>query len=768
MPQQDAIARSVEQVLPVTGYLDRLSARSGDTVVAHVATAERASCTARLVRVVCADPNPDGPGLVLEDHADVFSIEFESRYQPVPRGSYALVDEGPPIPPQATLTWTALVYPTRLRDGSQSVIAHLDGTGSGIVLAIGRDGAAVTRHAGGDSASVATGVALTERRWYRIWATWQPDLQRLEVGQRNLGLPYEPPREVRNGIEAGAENGAHRAPHSLYIGARPGTPVSQHFNGRIEDPAVLRGRHDGAALLSLDLAAPPPTLILGLDFSKRMESQTVEDVGPGAYHGRLINLPMRAVKGSRWSGDERCWRTAPRHYAAVHFHDDDISDCGWEPSFAFEVPTSLGSGSYAFELTCGAHKDWLPFYVPAPKSGPHRRIAVLASTLTHQVYANHIRNNVDGSFRARIEAWGAYPWNAEDYPIYGASTYNNHSDGTGICYSSRLRPMLTMRPGYLTFNDPAGSGLRHYPADSQLHAWLEHMGHEYDIVTDDELDAEGVEVLRPYQVLLTGSHPEYHTANMLDALQAYVAGGGRLAYLGGNGFYWKVVRNKDAAGILEIRRTEGGIRAWAAEPGEYYHAFDGSYGGLWLRNGRPPQSVAGVGFSAQGRVTGSYYRRLPASYAPAFAWLFDGIDDEKIGDFGFGGGGAAGYELDRADARLGTPHDAVVLARSEAHGPTFMAPPEEILTHLKTVTGERPEDLVRAEMVFFRTEGGGTVFAAGSITFCGALPFNRFENNVSRLLDNLVRAFSSEELPAPGPDVKADLSQRARDPAGVT
>jgi hypothetical protein len=39
--------------------------------------------------------------------------------------------------------------------------------------------------------------------------------------------------------------------------------------------------------------------------------------------------------------------------------------------------------------------------------------------------------------------------------------------------------------------------------------------------------------------------------------------------------------------------------------GEYYHA-DGAYGGLWRRNGRPPQKLCGVGFSAQGLFEGSY------------------------------------------------------------------------------------------------------------------------------------------------------------------
>ena len=117
--------------------------------------------------------------------------------------------------------------------------------------------------------------------------------------------------------------------------------------------------------------------------------------------------------------------------------------------------------------------------------------------------------------------------------------------------------------------------------------------------------------------------------------------------------------------VVEVRRAEGGIRAWAAEPGEYFQALDGGYGGLWRRNGRPPQMLCGVGFSAQGLFEGSYYRRMPDAADPRAAWIFDGIEGEIIGDFGLSGGGAAGFELDRADFALGTPPNALILARSE-------------------------------------------------------------------------------------------------------
>ena len=70
--------------------------------------------------------------------------------------------------------------------------------------------------------------------------------------------------------------------------------------------------------------------------------------------------------------------------------------------------------------------------------------------------------------------------------------------------------------------------------------------------------------------------------------------GGALHYLGGNGFYWRIARHREDPALLEIRRAEDGLRAWASQPGEYYNAFDGAYGGLWRRSGRAPQKLVGI------------------------------------------------------------------------------------------------------------------------------------------------------------------------------
>ena len=69
--------------------------------------------------------------------------------------------------------------------------------------------------------------------------------------------------------------------------------------------------------------------------------------------------------------------------------------------------------------------------------------------------------------------------------------------------------------------------------------------------------------------------------------------------------------------------------------------------------------------------------------------------------------------------------------------------PEELLSHVNTVTGERPADLIRAEIVLFETAQGGAVFATGSITYCGSLSPDGYDNPVSRLTGNVLRRFGA-------------------------
>lgn len=729
------------RVLPIAGYMERLSARPGEGLDVKVSATGGGEYGAEVLRIVSADPNPAGPGLIYEPCDFGLVDSHPARRQEIDIGSYAVAPAHPAFAGEALLI-SLLVQPWLLREAPSSLASAVDDGGRGWRLEIDKGGLSFSyRGADGEEVRSILPIKMKRRHWHRVWAGYDRAAARLLVGVQPL----------KGGTATAREESATLSPlpegAPLVLAARiAGGRSEGHFNGRLEDPALHADLPPGADAPPDPQDAPAEALLAWWDFSQKIESQTIVDRGPLGIGGRLVNVPTRAVCGARWDGSVMHWREAPRDYAAIHFHEDDLHDCGWETDFTIEIPQGTPSGVYGLRLSQGGAEDIVPFYVLPPRRNsperPRAHVCFLASSFTYQVYANHARGNCDESMRTRMADWGATPFNPDDYPIYGRSTYNFHPDGSGNSFASRLRPMLTVRPAFLTFVDQAGSGLRHFSADTHLLTWLESRGIAFDVVTDEDLDDEGIDLISGYRTVLTGSHPEYHTVGTLDALEAYTATGGKLVYLGGNGFYWKVARSPDLPGGIEVRRGEGGIRAWAADPGEYYHQLDGAYGGLWRRNGRPPQRLVGVGFSSQGLFEGSYYRRLPASEGADVAWIFEGVEEEKIGDYGLSGGGAAGFELDRADVELGTPDNATVLARSEGHSGSFVVVPEELLSHLHTVSGEKPPDLIRSELVYFERPGGGAVFSVGSITFCGSLNENKGRNGVSQLLENVVRRFA--------------------------
>ena len=79
---------------------------------------------------------------------------------------------------------------------------------------------------------------------------------------------------------------------------------------------------------------------------------------------------------------------------------------------------------------------------------------------------------------------------------------------------------------------------------------------------------------------------------------------------------------------------------------------------------------------------------------------------------------------------------------------------EDLAYNSPIATGTTSE-LVRADMVFFETANGGGVFSVGSITWCGALAHNDYDNNVSRITENVLRRFA-----APNPHLRNRLHFR--------
>ena len=167
-----------------------------------------------------------------------------------------------------------------------------------------------------------------------------------------------------------------------------------------------------------------------------------------------------------------------------------------------------------------------------------------------------------------------------------------------------------------------------FAADLSIVGWLEAMEYDYEGITDEDLHREGAALLRGYSVVLTGTHPEYYSSAMLDAWESYLTSGGRMMYLGGNGFYWITSYHPDKPYLVEVRKGEGGSRAWQAHPGEYFHSTTGERGGVWRNRARAPQKLVGVGFAAQGFDRSSYFRRMPDSLDGNARFIFDGVGEE--------------------------------------------------------------------------------------------------------------------------------------------
>jgi len=497
-------------------------------------------------------------------------------------------------------------------------------------------------------------------------------------------------------------------PHEIVIGASltKGTRTLNATIGRI----VLASR--GAEVASFHMpAVGRPT---------RVEPT----MGAGAAL-QVHNAPTFAVRSARWDGTQHDPRQAPEHYDAVMLHDDDLDDAGWPVTHRIAVPKDADSGVYGLTVHAAGQMITWPFFVT-----PRRRSAdllFLVPSFTYLAYADE-----------RLPE-DRFPWRCDDPGHRFAraneltSLYDLHNDGTGVSLASFHRPLATIRDDYLY---PLCGAPHLLPVDLHLLRFLAAQGIRVDLITDAELDRDGATRLAGYRGLITGSHPEYWTGAMLDAVHDFQESGGHLAYLGGNGCYWVTASDGHT---IEVRRGARGIRTWSSEPGETHLAMSGAPGGLWRNAGRAEHRLLGVGLAAMGFTRSRPFRRTPESHAADLAWLFDGVGDAPIGTEGIMLGGASGYEIDCRSAKWGTPAETVLLAVADGFDSAFEMDPEADVP--SETAGGVPR--IRGEMTLTRRSNGGMAFAAGSVAWCGALPVGSKMNDVGRITLNLLRRFRS-------------------------
>lgn len=706
----------------LTGYATPLVAHPGDRVVFRASAHPPRPVTTRLVRLLCASPEPEGP---------------PERIEPAGFGTAAVVHlDAQPLDPGSRLD-AVLPRPLVLDVFTLglAVMPTFDGVAA-VVLGLGSETAeavAVTRTPQGrlaiglDGSTVVTALDLPTRRWTVLSIT--VDLHRGETVVRH--------RAVAPGFPAD-----HQGPSgSMVIQMSPLQPLTvdrlriaasvgpdrQAFDGRIDLPVVARGAHDLVPLLLRDdaetILAGHPDLVCGFAFRASPDPEQL-DVSPERIVARAHHHPLAAVRGVRWSGVTHDRRLAPNHYSAMHFNADALTDAGWSESRAVDLPRDAASGVYALEMTDEAGERAYATVFVSTAGAPRGALAFLAPTFTYLAYAN-----APEAKRGPLSARGVLPAEAlldRAAGRFGRSLYERFRDGSGVVVTGERKPLPSIGPDHRLW------GL---PADTLLLDRLDREGTACDLITDHDLHRGGLAALDGVRVLLTGSHPEYWTTAMWDALSAWLARGGRLLYLGGNGFYWRTAVSSD--GALEVRRAEDGTRPFIGEPAEYVHAFSDEVGGLWRRLGRPPQALVGVGMAAQGFPRSTHYRKARDADDPAVAWVFDGVARDDFGHGGLMGGGASGYEIDRWDPMLGSDPQAWLLATSEGHAPEMLRTKEELLSYMPPFEDKKS----RSDMVLTVGSGGGAVFAVGSIAWIGALAGPDGDGAAARTTDNVIRRF---------------------------
>jgi N,N-dimethylformamidase len=435
---------------------------------------------------------------------------------------------------------------------------------------------------------------------------------------------------------------------------------------------------------------------------------------------RVHNRPTFAVKSARWDGSILDPRQNAAHYDAVHLHDDDLGHFDWPASHELEIPERAPSGVYAFEVVTAVGAERIPFFV-RPAS-PTARLAFLVPTATYVAYGDEYLPTA------------TYPWRCWDRGHQFAqdnrlrSLYDAHDDGSGVSLSSLRRPRATLRDDS---RYPLSDCPHLLPVDLQFLRFCGRENLAIDLLTDHDLHVEGAAALRAYAGVFTGSHPEYWSSAMLAALDEHLGRGGHLAYLGGNGFYLCVAIDGDG---MELRRAPDD-ELWASDAAEMHMATNGERGGYWGALGRPTQSLLGSTFLMMGFGPSRPYRRLPSSYAPQWAWAFEGVGDRPIGDAGSMLGGAAGYEVDGVIESWPQPRGLVRLATADDFDDSF-----QLRRGLAGADAAGDAVPRRADMTIYRHEGGGLVFSVGSVAWCAALPASG-QNAVGAITLNIARRF---------------------------
>jgi hypothetical protein len=377
--------------------------------------------------------------------------------------------------------------------------------------------------------------------------------------------------------------------------------------------------------------------------------------------------------------------------AAEHPVPDTASThgCGWPAAVTVSLPETWKSGYYEVVLRAADNGGtWEQvgrrtaesrcfFVLRAARPGATSRILLQLSTNTYNAY----------------NAWGGFS-------LYG--------------YSGRAG----VQGHRVSFQRPPSSqfGIWELP----FAKWAESNGYSLEYAANSDLEFHP-EDLAAYRLVLSLGHDEYWSTPMRDHLEAFIAGGGNVAFFSGNTCCWQV-RSEDGGTALECWK-----QAWVMDP--VFKTDDHRLlSTLWSHHlvNRPENRLTGVGF-----LFGGYHRSHGQFEDGSGAytvhrpehWVFAGTNLARGAEFG-GKDTIVGYECDGCEFEMrdgrpvpthrdGTPESFTILATCPARWDAGTA----------GFYDRFPKDRVGAAVLGLYTAGekGGTVLTVGSTDWAHGL-----------------------------------------------
>jgi len=316
--------------------------------------------------------------------------------------------------------------------------------------------------------------------------------------------------------------------------------------------------------------------------------------------------------------------------------DASARGCRWPSAYSFEIPANWRSGYYSVTLksegtdAAQSAKSEAFFVVRSAEPGKQTSILLQLSTNTYNAYNN----------------WGGYS-------LYA---YNGRDKVQGRRVSFDRPPSSQYRTWELPFV-----------------SWAESNGYVLDFAVNSDLEFHP-EILSKYKLILSVGHDEYWSTPMRDHLEAYIAGGGNVAFFSGNSICWQV-RSEDHGRALVCWK-----QSFKDDP-LYRSEGNPLLSTLWSHHllKRPENTLTGVGFlyggyhKSHGQFmdgSGSFSVHMPDH------WLFAGTG-LKAGDAFGAKDTIVGYECDGCEFTIkdgkpepthrdGTPDSFVILATAEA------------------------------------------------------------------------------------------------------